>query len=854
MGALNDKFNKITKAVNGMEREMNVLRKAKKESDDECKKVNRFLGIREKEVNVLVARCAAQEEKLNDMKSSRVLEKELNAVKKSKEKQMEDHGKEIKGLMGDLQQVGNQKQALQGEIKTLGEKMAALQQELDASRMEVQEKRDKINHLYDELKELHESKEKESTECIAMRKNLQDIKNDIFNRETQIDDLQTRHKNEMIRMRNELEDQRKNNEHNMDALSSSKDREIETMKEHLESKQANLDNAVAEMKHWRFEHEKTEKELHALEMELSQLSQITKEEAVAMENERVSLDNRLSEKNGEVDDLNKIIRDLKDENESNSMQMTKLKEKLGFLENEIRVMTEKEMDLFETQNQKMDTIFKLEQEVRKINEDKDKMKKSYKEKIEDLESEAIEMQEEMENIIQENDAKVTEVNHELGIERSKAENYWAELEQLRSKTSKQEELRQIEIDLLEESVKAAKAQSKSREEEFNKMKDGDLRLTKKKVIELEEKCSQMEKICEQTEMDAAIIVDDLNKKLVEAAEKHARVEEEKRTVMTESRSAIQGLERKISTLETKFSNLQKETELRSEQLNERDATIASLTKSKKAQEESVESWKNDLDMLIAAYEKCKTDHAATVKKLQNDYDEFKKKAQHDAAVFENDYESLQRLAAETETKFEQQNDMLTKTKEALDDRTRVLGEMVECQKATEKELKEARDMIAELQDISESYSKQNEEYQSRYQSLKVQMEKDRNHHLDEIQSGDDTRKELERKIKKLEADVVQLREEVGTTAELRAANYLLQDKVDRQEAFMKRKLEKEKKQRMIPHSMSSPPRLNPPRSRSVSRRPTDPQKKSKVQKPRSRSQSINRKAPTPDDELEELLS
>ena len=49
-------------------------------------------------------------------------------------------------------------------------------------------------------------------------------------------------------------------------------------------------------------------------------------------------------------------------------------------------------------------------------------------------------------------------------------------------------------------------------------------------------------------------------------------------------------------------------------------------------------------------------------------------------------------------------------------------------------------------------------------------------------------------MKKLEREVSELRDGVNTTAELRAANYLLQDKVDRQEAFLKRKLEKEKKE------------------------------------------------------------
>jgi len=162
------------------------------------------------------------------------------------------------------------------------------------------------------------------------------------------------------------------------------------------------------------------------------------------------------------------------------MQMNKLKEKLGFLENELRMMTEKEMNFIETQNQKMDTISNLEETIQKMKEEKEKMKKSHKQKVDELESEGTEMQEELESFMQESAAKLAEVKRELDMERSKAENYWSELEQLRSKSSKQEELRQVEINLLEESMKATKAHAKNIEEEYRNLKSRDFKVAKEK--------------------------------------------------------------------------------------------------------------------------------------------------------------------------------------------------------------------------------------------------------------------------------------------------------------------------------------------------------------------------------------
>ncbi len=369
ISALNDKFTKITKAVNSMEREMSTLRKKKKDAEDECKKANRYLGIREKEVNVLVTRCAAQEEKLNEQKGSRVLERELNSMKKQNQKQMEDHGREIKGLMRDLQQIGNEKQKQAEKIVSLEEKNKTLQGEIDTMKSDIQEKRDKINNLYDEIKELHESKERESTESIAMRKNLQDVKHELFERETEIDEMRTSFRHDMNKMRKQLDDQRKEDEESLVELSSVKDTEIDSLRREIQSHTVKIEVANDELKQWKRKHEFIEKEYNELQKyHQEELSQITKKEAVAIENERLSLEAQLNEKKQVIDELDDMNRRLKDENESHSMQMSKLKEKLGFLENEIRGMTEKEMDNIESLNEKIDTICKLEKELRQLKE------------------------------------------------------------------------------------------------------------------------------------------------------------------------------------------------------------------------------------------------------------------------------------------------------------------------------------------------------------------------------------------------------------------------------------------------------------------------------------------------------
>ena len=72
--------------------------------------------------------------------------------------------------------------------------------------------------------------------------------------------------------------------------------------------------------------------------------------------------------------------------------------------------------------------------------EKKRIKKKCAGKIEDLELDAIEMQEELQNSIQEYKAKISEINHELDNERIKTESYREELEQVQSNALKQEKL------------------------------------------------------------------------------------------------------------------------------------------------------------------------------------------------------------------------------------------------------------------------------------------------------------------------------------------------------------------------------------------------------------------------------
>jgi len=852
ISALNDKFGKITKAVNGMEREMNILRKSKRELEEENKKVNRYLGIREKEVNTLVSRCATQEEKLNDVKESRLLEKELNILKVKEKKVQEDHAVEVQGLMKDLQTLGNDKRSVEEDLISMKEANENLQHDLDESNMQMQEKREKMNQLYHEIKELHESKEKESMECIAMRKSAQDSKKQIAQLEDDFESMENKHKHEVKKMQKEMEDLVLSREDMLTDLNS-KDEEVADLKQDFELRNVELKETQTELQELQKVNETLQNDFNTLKQDHHEESLRSMEETSAHDKHRVKLEDQINEKNQKIQELNQVIEDLNEANDTHAFEANKLKEKLGQFENELRVMTSKEKDLADLERENTEVISELKNELKAVIEDHNEMEKTLALKFEQFKSDEAAMKEEYENLLDESESQLNDAKRSLEIERRKAENYSTELETLTSSTLQQEKLRQAEMQILEDSVKAAKRHSVGKEEELINLKLGELKHSKDKVAELEKKIHDMEKIIEMSEMDAAMVVNDLNQKLVEASEIHARLEEENNNIMTQSRKSIQLLEAKISALEAEFPILKNELESKEQQLAERETKIVNITKKRKEQDDTLEIWKRDLDVLINAYEQCKIEHTNAVKGLQNEFKIFKEKARSEAASFQNDYDNLQDLASETEEKYEQQSATLANKMRDLDEKTKLLDDMVQCQTNLEQELHEARDMIAELQDVSEGYSDQIEEYKTRTMNARKEMDKRINSYLDELESEQSLRQQLESKVEALENKLHDVRDDAKNATELRAANYLLQDKIDRQEAYMRRKLEKEKRQRMMPpQPIGSPPRTNSTRSRSVSRKPVD----SNVNSTRSRSQSISRRQlpPPKSDELDELLS
>lgn len=106
------------------------------------------------------------------------------------------------------------------------------------------------------------------------------------------------------------------------------------------------------------------------------------------------------------------------------------------------------------------------------------------------------------------------------------------------------------MNLLEESVKAAKDQVQTKEEVVQRKTN---ELMKERDSELEASIKVLEKSAAQAEVSVGIIVDQLNNKVQESTIKCATVEEGRDTIMKQTTKQLNDPCMKISQLEAEFS-------------------------------------------------------------------------------------------------------------------------------------------------------------------------------------------------------------------------------------------------------------------------------------------------------------
>jgi hypothetical protein len=156
----------------------------------------------------------------------------------------------------------------------------------------------------------------------------------------------------------------------------------------------------------------------------------------------------------------------------------------------------------------------------------------------------------------------------------------------------------------------------------------------------------------------------------------------------------------------------------------------------------------------------------------------------------------------TEKKLLAQQEEMAALETALQDRTTLLGELVDHNKQLEAKVEIGAMHYGKMEEKSSVLQVQLMDKKDELERLRAEWQKKEDEYLDEIHSERNLREIGEADLANARSRLERIRVESKDLTELEKENQALKDKVRRQEAYLKRKIEQEKaiRERIIPGS------------------------------------------------------
>eukprot|EP00979_Chaetoceros_neogracilis_P001286 scaffold224_cov276-Chaetoceros_neogracile.AAC.61 len=349
ISALNDKFHKITRAVSQMEKEVKLLRKDNATYQEDAKKLKRYLNIREKEVTALVTRCTAQEEKLAESKSSRMLEKQL------KELQLNFHSsqeqlKQLHSLQETLVECEAERDAAVNKVDQLFVQNKDLSQHIVDTKEQLELQRESRDASAQKMKEQMEDivglKEEQEKKCDSLSIKLKECDGQMLKMERTIQDMRKAHQDEIILM------QETYTEHNskanklqqatVEALTIAKDNEIMELKRQLKDGDEVMAAVLKDVAVLNQENKEVKQELNVIFMGKNELIEDQRKVNESHTKEKSVLSTLAETQTKDIELLNEAMQKLKDDNSLTTGHASKLNEHIRSLEDQISALTARE--------------------------------------------------------------------------------------------------------------------------------------------------------------------------------------------------------------------------------------------------------------------------------------------------------------------------------------------------------------------------------------------------------------------------------------------------------------------------------------------------------------------------------
>ena len=836
LAVLNDKFYEIKKGLGAIESERTVLKKSKSELEGDRKKLQRHLEIREKEVTTLVNRCAQQEERIQVDKDIRIKNagllqevEELQQEKKEDTKQKKQMEELIKSLKRDVnllkERIDELKKKSKKDTDALLKLVSSLEKQLnekdktmggwsvnmERALREADEKNKKIDGLEKHIKRQEER-------ISVQRKSIEQNEEEIQTMVREKEDMIKLHEEQMKEQKLELAQQRTDMtlqlkqalekaendstekinslesalQEKAEAASSAEEELLEVTaalnimeSEMIEEKQQRLkdteelvDLMNKDAKKWKSEKEKMEQLINSKEETLSEYKRYQERlenENTTLREEKLALEITTRRTQNES---KKATSEMKDE-------IQKLHKKIIELENENKQLNESKLETVESMRVGMDEAEKSRRQL----EEKFQLEMS------NLEEEKHRLKDDLEAKLQESEAANVQLRRDLADRDLRNSDLATELEITKAESIDKNDAKEDTIKTLKNDLASSEKALSEKEKELNHVKNVLLKESIEESTSLQNQMKELRSEIETSELNAAGIVAELEQMLDKSEEQRKTVESQLNEANNKHSKNVSSFNEKIDALQTENTIHRREIQALQIKLKSSDENVLSLKNMQAKQEEKFAGQRNELDQLIDAYEKSKEENKLTIARLELEIVQLEEeRARHadDEFAFQENMERLSEDVAAAEDKVSEYQATIDKLKENLSERTKLLGHMVSQNKDLERDLSDARGMVSELQEESESRLLEKKAVDNEVKRLRAELESFESIQLMKISNEraklEASEYELESTKKSLERALQDSRD----LTELQKRNRELQDKVKRQEEYLKRKLQKEK--------------------------------------------------------------
>jgi len=303
-----------------------------------------------------------------------------------------------------------------------------------------------------------------------------------------------------------------------------------------------------------------------------------------------------------------------------------------------------------------------------------------------------------------------------------------------------------------------------------------------------------------------VSIGELGEKLARAKEEATESLEKMKEVKTSKckeinilLSTVNDMKKENKLLGLEVVKIKADAVIKDAELKEKREIILLMTSSKLEQEEKLKSIHSQTKLLALSIDKSGRDHSKKVTALKLEINSLKTCCENKSiSCKENivNIEQLEKISTQKDKTIEQQKRSYAEIEKELAEKVLLINEITQKKEKSEDELAQTLSLVVALRQESQSRIQGENELRTKHLQLQKDMKKEEEAHKERLKNEIAIRHRVETNMKTMRSEICELKKQGANYAELQKTVLHLEDKVKRQENYLKKKLQQERKQKL----------------------------------------------------------